>query len=75
MLGSSMAAAGVMLSRFLSDHTLQKYIDKLQAAVLHTVPVLFMGGSTDDYEAVTLKRMATATGVKLHLYLWTHLAA
>ena len=59
---SSKTAVSGMIQRYYQDHGLEKYVSKLQAAVQHTVPVLFMGGSTDDYEAVPIKRLSAATG-------------
>ena len=55
------AADGLIL-RMVSDHSVSKYVGKLQAAVVNTVPVLFNGGGTDAYEAVNVKRMSGATG-------------
>ncbi|KAL0020839.1 hypothetical protein WJX79_007770 [Trebouxia sp. C0005] len=59
---SSKIALSGMIQRCYQDHSIEKYVSKLQAAVQHTVPVLFMGGSTDDYEAVPIKRLSAATG-------------
>ena len=54
--------ADELITRLSQDHLLVKYTSKLQAAVLHTVPVLFMGGQTEDYAAVSIKRMCPASG-------------
>lgn len=51
-----------MIMRLLQDHLLARYTSKMQAAVLHTVPVLFLGGQFQDYEAVPIKRMSPSAG-------------
>ncbi len=50
------------IMRFFQDHLLAKYTSKMQAAVLHTVPVLFLGGQVQDYEAVSIKRISPSAG-------------
>lgn len=49
--------------RLVQDHSQLKYTSKVQAAVCHTVPILFMGGLQEDYEAVSIKRMSPASGM------------
>ncbi len=40
-------------------------VSKVQAAVQHSVPVLLMGGSKDDYETVPIKQLSAAAGCML----------
>lgn len=54
------SAQDTFVLRCLRDHTLACYTDKLQEAVACVVPILFMGGSQSDYEAVPIKRISPA---------------
>jgi len=56
-LGQLNVKVDYLKGQLLSRSLVVKYVSKLQAAVQHPVPVLFMGGSKDDYEAVPIKRL------------------
>lgn len=51
-----------LVGHLLSDHKLEMYTNKLTAAVLNTVQVLFMGGQEEDYEPTLIKRISSASG-------------
>ena len=54
------ASRELLLSCSLRDHLASSYSNKLQEANMCIVPVLFMGGSPEDYEAISVKHMSTA---------------
>lgn len=44
----------------LQDHALVSYTEKLEQALASVVPILFVGGTQDDYEALAIKRMSSS---------------
>ena len=60
------ASCELLFMHSLRDHLSGSYSSKLQETVRCTVPVLFMGGSPADYEAVRIKRMSVAGEAQTH---------
>lgn len=52
------AAQDLVMMHVVHDHLPSGYSAKLQDAVMYCVPILFMGGTLDSYEAVRMKRMS-----------------
>ena len=55
-IGQSGGAAPFVLRRLLDDHFISEYCSKLQQAVSDLHPVLFFGGTSDDYQQVVMQR-------------------
>ena len=47
-----------VLQRFLADHDMTGYYSKLKQAASELHPMLFFGGSPDDYEQVIMQRQS-----------------
>ena len=55
-IGQRGASAPFVLQRLLSDHYITGYHSRLGEAVSRMHPVLFFGGTSDDYEQVVVQR-------------------
>ncbi|DBA85008.1 TPA: hypothetical protein ACH3X2_005743 [Trebouxia sp. C0005] len=53
----------------LQDHALVSYTEKLEQVLASVVPILFVGGTQDDYEALAIKRMSSSGTVHSELAL------
>lgn len=59
----------LVMMRVMHDHLLSNYSTKLQDAVMCCVPILFIGGNLDSYEAVRIKRMSVGDAASLMPHL------
>ena len=62
------AAQDSVMMRAMHDHLPNGYSTNLQDAVMCCVPILFMGGTMDSYEAVRIKRMSVGNAAPLILH-------